>query len=88
MYTLVMWMFVSATYVWSVASFVARCDEYSVMHSNTPVGVRIVGMVNCGHNTNSSWFYITLKAIPPGWKPTILPFGWVMSACGLIFKVV
>jgi len=52
-------------------------DEcYAVQHTSRG----IVGMVNCGHNTNSSQFYITLKATP--WMNTnYVAFGWVLCLC-------
>ena len=49
-------------------------DEcYAVQHNSRD----IVGMANCGHNTNSSQFYITLKPTP--WMDTVyVAFGYAM----------
>ncbi|XP_065906722.1 peptidyl-prolyl cis-trans isomerase 7-like [Dysidea avara] len=58
-------------------------DEcYAVQHN----GRGIVGMVNCGHNTNSSQFYITLKATP--WMNTnYVAFGRVIEGYEVLNKL-
>ena len=52
-------------------SYADEC--YAVQHNDRG----IVGMANCGHNTNSSQFYITLKPTP--WMDTALSCCWAME---------
>ena len=51
--------------VWSHHLFITTDECYAVQHNSRG----IVGMANCGHNTNSSQFYITLKPTP--WMDTV-----------------
>ena len=59
--------------------------QTSVMQYNTCNSRSIVGMANCGHNTNSSQFNITLEPTP--WMDTVhVALEWILNVLASVYN--